>query len=45
MHGQIAALLGCVRGVDLPEQAGSKTALLPVDGVESAGERALRNSV
>lgn len=31
-------------GVDLPE-ARSKTRDLPVEGVETAGERVLRNSV
>ena len=41
---QLAALEGCVIGVDLPEMR-SKRGLLPVEGVERAGESALRNSV
>lgn len=44
LHMQLAALDGWVRGVDLPETR-SKTGLLPVEGVEIAGESAFRNSV
>lgn len=44
LHTQLAALEGWVRGVDLPESR-SKTGLLAVEGVETAGESALRNSV
>lgn len=35
---------GWVMGVDLPDRR-SKTGLRPVEGVETAGESALRNSV
>ena len=41
---QLAALEGWVMGVDLPERR-SNMGLLPVEGVETAGESALRNSV
>lgn len=41
---QLAALDGCVMGVDLPEMRSNKGDR-PVEGVEMAGERALRNSV
>ena len=44
LHIQLFALDGWVMGVDLPESL-SKTGLLPVEGVDTAGERALRNSV
>lgn len=44
LHMWLEALEGCVRGVDLPESR-SKMGLLAVEGVETAGERALRNSV
>ena len=45
LHMQLAALEGWVRGVDLPVDIRSKTGLLPVEGVETAGESAFRNSV
>ena len=44
LHIQLAALEGCVMGVDLPEIR-SKTGDRPVEGVEIAGDKALRNSV
>ena len=44
LHMQLAALEGWVMGVDLPDMR-SKMGLLPVEGVDTAGERALRNSV
>ncbi len=44
LHIQLAALEGWVMGVDLPETR-SNIGLLPVEGVETAGESALRNSV
>ena len=44
LHIQLAALEGWVMGVDLPERR-SNIGLLPVEGVETAGESALRNSV
>ena len=44
LHMQLVALEGWVMGVDLPDMR-SKMGLLPVDGVETAGESALRNSV
>lgn len=40
-----AALVGCVIGVDLPDQSRSKMGLRAVDGVDRAGDRALRKSV
>lgn len=44
LHPQLAALEGWVMGVDLPERR-SNTGLRPVEGVETAGDSALRNSV
>lgn len=44
LHMQLVALEGWVMGVDLPDRR-SKMGLLPVEGVETAGDRALRNSV
>lgn len=44
LQRQLLALEGWVRGVDLPETR-SKIGDLPVEGVETAGERVLRNSV
>ena len=44
LHMQLAALEGWVMGVDLPE-ARSNMGLLAVEGVETAGDSALRNSV
>ena len=44
LQQQLLALEGWLRGVDLPERR-SKMGDLPVEGVETAGERALRNSV
>ena len=41
---QLLALDGCVMGVDLPERR-SNIGDLPVDGVETAGDRVRRNSV
>ena len=45
LQQQDDALFGCVIGVVLPEWRRSKTGLRPVDGVDSAGERALRKSM
>lgn len=44
LQEQLLALEGWVMGVDLPERR-SNIGDLPVDGVETAGERVLRNSV
>lgn len=44
LQRQLLALEGWVVGVDLPEMR-SKIGDLPVEGVETAGERVLRNSV
>ena len=44
LHRQLLALDGWVMGVDLSERR-SKIGDLPVEGVEAAGERVLRNSV
>lgn len=44
LQEQLLALEGWVRGVDLPERR-SNIGDLPVEGVETAGERVLRNSV
>ena len=44
LHMQLEALEGWVIGVDLPEGR-SKMGLLPVEGVDIAGDKALRNSV
>ena len=44
LQRQLLALEGWVMGVDLPERR-SKIGDLPVEGVETAGERVLRNSV
>ena len=44
LQRQLLALEGWVMGVDLPERR-SNMGDLPVEGVETAGERVLRNSV
>lgn len=44
LQRQLLALEGWVMGVDLPERR-SNIGDLAVDGVETAGERVLRNSV
>ena len=44
LQRQLLALEGWVIGVDLPERR-SNIGDLAVDGVETAGERVLRNSV
>ena len=44
LQRQLLALEGWVMGVDLPERR-SKMGDLPVEGVETAGERARRNSM
>lgn len=44
LQRQLLALEGWVMGVDLPERR-SNIGDLPVEGVETAGERVLRNSV
>ena len=44
LQRQLLALEGWVMGVDLPERR-SNNGDLPVEGVETAGERVLRNSV
>ena len=44
LQEQLLALEGWLRGVDLPDRR-SKIGDMPVEGVETAGERVLRNSV
>ena len=44
LQEQLLALEGWLMGVDFPERR-SKIGDLPVDGVETAGDRVLRNSV
>lgn len=44
LQGQLLALDGWLRGEDLPERR-SKIGDMPVEGVETAGERVRRKSV